>query len=74
MAIYHQYSEVKTMHTRLPQAMLGTLALFLGAVAISVATNGAASDIGFVVYAAALVLLALLAAAWLVLQLSATRR
>ena len=54
--------------------MLGTLAVFLGAVAISMATDGTASNVGFVVYAAALVLLALLAATWFVLQLSATRR
>jgi hypothetical protein len=74
MATHSQYSEVKAMHTRLPRAMLVTLAVFLGAVAVSMATGGTLSDIGFFVYAAALLVLTLLAVGWLVLQLSATRR
>ena len=54
------------MHARLPRAMLAVLAVFLGAVALSMATDGTASDVGFFVYAAALVVLVLLAVTWLV--------
>jgi len=57
------------MQTRVPQAMQATLAVFLGAVALSMATGGTVSDIGFFIYAAAFVLLVLLAAAWLVARL-----
>jgi FtsH-binding integral membrane protein len=57
------------MHNRLSQAILTTLAVFTGAAALSLATSGTLSDIGFVIYAAALVLLAALAVAWLILRL-----
>jgi predicted membrane channel-forming protein YqfA (hemolysin III family) len=59
---------------RLSQAMLATLAVFVGAVLLSISTGDTASDVGFFVYAAALVLLALLATAWLVVRLRGTRR
>ncbi len=62
------------MRTRLPQTMLATLAVFLAAVVLSMATGGTVSDIGFLVYAAALALLVLLAAAWLVARLKAGPR
>ena len=57
------------MQTRVPRAMQATLAVFLGAVALSMATGGTVSDIGFFIYAAAFVLLVLLAAGWLVARL-----
>ena len=57
------------MQTQVPRAMQATLAVFLGAVALSMATGGTVSDIGFFIYAAAFVLLVLLAAAWLVARL-----
>jgi len=57
------------MDKRLSQAILITLAVFTGAVALSVATSGTLSDIGFFIYAAALVLLAALAVAWLIVRL-----
>ena len=62
------------MQTRVPRAMQATLAVFLGAVVLSMATGGTVSDIGFFIYAAALVLLVLLAAAWLVARLRPVRR
>lgn len=61
------------MQTRVPRAMQATLAVFLGAVGLSIATGGTISDIGFFIYAAALVLLVLLAAAWLVGRLGPAR-
>jgi hypothetical protein len=57
------------MHNRLSQAILTTLAVFTGAVALSMATSGTLSDIGFFIYAAALVLLVALCAAWLIVRL-----
>ena len=45
------------MYNRLSQAILTTLAVFTGAVALSMSTSGTLSDIGFFIYAAALVLL-----------------
>ena len=64
------------MYNRLSQAILTTLAVFTGAVALSMSTSGTLSDIGFFIYAAALLLLAALAVAWLIvrLRLRATRR
>jgi hypothetical protein len=57
------------MYKRLSQAILTTLAVFTGAVALSMATSGTLSDIGFFIYAAALVLLVALSAAWLIARL-----
>lgn len=57
------------MHNRLSQAILTTLAVFTGGAALSVATSGTVSDIGFFIYAAALVLLAVLVVAWLIVRL-----
>jgi hypothetical protein len=57
------------MHDRLSQAILTTLGVFTGAVALSVSTSGTVSDIGFFIYAAALVLLAALAVAWLIVRI-----
>jgi FtsH-binding integral membrane protein len=57
------------MTNRLSQAILTTLAVFTGAAALSMATSGTLSDIGFFIYAAALVLLAALAVAWLIVRL-----
>ena len=57
------------MHNRLSQAILTTLAVFTGAVALSMATSGTVSDIGFFIYAAALVVLAVLAGAWLMVRM-----
>ena len=64
------------MHKRLSQAILITLGVFTGAVALSMSTSGTLSDIGFFTYAAAAVLLAALAAAWLIawLRLRTARR
>ena len=62
------------MHNRLSQAILTTLAVFTGAVALSMATSGTLSDIGFFIYAAALVLLVALSVAWLVVRLRTARR
>ena len=62
------------MQTRVPRVMQATLAVFLGAVALSMATGGTVSDIGFFIYAAAFVLLVLLAAAWLVARLGPAGR
>jgi hypothetical protein len=62
-------SEGKAMYHRLSQAILTTLAVFTGAVALSMSTSGTLSDIGFFIYAAALVLLAALAVAWLIVRL-----
>ena len=61
------------MQARVPRAMQATLAVFLGAVVLSMATGGTVSDIGFFIYAAAFVLLVLLAAAWLVGRLRPAR-
>ena len=61
------------MQARVPRAMQATLAVFLGAVGLSMATGGTVSDIGFFIYAAAFVLLVLLAAAWLVARLGPVR-
>jgi lysylphosphatidylglycerol synthetase-like protein (DUF2156 family) len=75
MAVNHRhFPEAKTMQSRLPRAMLAVLAVFIGAVVLSIATDGTVSDIGFLAYAVALVLLAVLAAAWLVVRLRAPRR
>ena len=57
------------MDHRLSQAILTTLAVFTGAVALSMATSGTLSDIGFFIYASALVLLVALAGAWLIARL-----
>jgi FtsH-binding integral membrane protein len=57
------------MHNRLSQAILTTLVVFTAAAALSMATSGTLSDIGFFIYAAALVLLAALAVAWLIVRL-----
>ena len=57
------------MHNRLSQAIQITLAVFVGAVALSMTTSGTLSDIGFFIYAAALVVLAALAVAWLIVRL-----
>ena len=57
------------MYNRLSQAILTTLAVFTGAVALSMSNSGTLSDIGIFIYAAALVLLAPLAIAWLILRL-----
>jgi FtsH-binding integral membrane protein len=64
------------MHKRISQAILTTVAVFTGAVALSMSTSGTLSDIGFFIYAAALVLLVVLAVAWLIvrLRLRPTRR
>jgi FtsH-binding integral membrane protein len=62
-------SEGKAMYNRLSQAIQITLAVFIGAVALSLSTSGTLSDIGFFIYAAALVLLAALAVAWLIVRL-----
>ena len=64
------------MYGRLSQAILITLGVFTGAVALSMLSSGTLSSIGFFIYAAALVLLAALAAAWLIvwLRLRTTRR
>jgi FtsH-binding integral membrane protein len=57
------------MYNRLSQAIQITLVVFIGAVALSLSTSGMLSDIGFFIYAAALVLLAALAVAWLIVRL-----
>jgi FtsH-binding integral membrane protein len=57
------------MYKRLTQAILITLAVFTGAAALSVSSSGTLSDVGFFVYAAALVLLVVLAGAWLIVRL-----
>jgi hypothetical protein len=62
------------MYNRLSQAILATLGLFTGAVALSMSTSGTVADIGFFIYAAALVLLVTLAVAWLIVRLRTTRR
>jgi FtsH-binding integral membrane protein len=62
------------MHNRLSQAILTTLAVFTGAVALSMATSGTLSDIGWFIYAAALVLLVALSVAWLIVRLRTARR
>jgi FtsH-binding integral membrane protein len=62
-------SEGRTMYKRLSQAILITLAIFTGAAALSVSSSGTLSDIGFIIYAAALLLLAVLAGAWLFVRL-----
>ena len=56
------------MYNRLSQAILATLGVFTGGVALSVSTSGTASDIGFFIYAASLVLLVTLAVAWLIVR------
>jgi cation transporter-like permease len=61
------------MYNRLSQAILTTLAVFTGAVALSMSSSGTLSDIGFFIYAAALVLLAALAVAWLIARLRLRR-
>jgi hypothetical protein len=58
----------------LPKAMLAILAVFVGAVLLSTMTAGTVSDVGFFVYAAALVLLAVLASTRLVVRLRGVRR
>jgi FtsH-binding integral membrane protein len=62
-------TEGKAMYNRLSRAILTALAIFTGAVALSMSTSGTLSDIGFFIYAAALVLLAALAVAWLIVRL-----
>jgi FtsH-binding integral membrane protein len=62
------------MYHRLSQAILATLGVFTGAVALSMSTSGTVSDIGFFIYAAALVLLVALSIAWLIVRLRTTRR
>lgn len=62
------------MYNRLSHAILVTLGVFTGAVALSMATSGTVSDIGFFIYAAALVLLVALSIAWLIVRLRTTRR
>jgi FtsH-binding integral membrane protein len=62
------------MHNRLSEAILATLGVFTGAVALSMSTSGTVSDIGFFIYAAALVLLVALSIAWLIVRLRTTRR
>jgi FtsH-binding integral membrane protein len=57
------------MHNRLSQAILTTLTVFTAAAALSMSTSGTLSDIGFLIYAAALVLLTALAVAWLIVRL-----
>ena len=57
------------MYNRISRAILTTLAVFTGAVALSMSTSGTLSDIGFFIYAGALVLLAALAVAWLIARL-----
>jgi hypothetical protein len=57
------------MYKRLTQAILITLAVFTGAAALSVSSSGTLSDVGFFIYAAALVLLAVLAGGWLIVRL-----
>jgi hypothetical protein len=57
------------MYERLSQAILTTLGVFTGGVALSISTSGTLSDIGFFIYAVALVLLVALAAAWLIVRL-----
>ena len=57
------------MYKRLSQAILITLAVFTGAAALSVSCSGTLSDVGFFIYAAALVLLAGLAGAWLIVRI-----
>ena len=57
------------MYSRLSQAILTTLGVFTGAVALSLSSSGTLSNIGFFIYAAALVLLAALAVAWLIVRL-----
>ena len=57
------------MYKRLSQAILITLAVFTGAAALSVSSSGTLSDVGFFIYAAALVLLAVLAGVWLIVRL-----
>ncbi len=56
------------MYNRLSQAILATLGVFTGAVALSMSTSGTVADIGFFIYAAALVLLVTLAVAWLIVR------
>ena len=62
------------MQNRLSQAILATLGVFTGAVALSMSTSGTVSGIGFFIYAAALVLLVALSIAWLIVRLRTTRR
>jgi FtsH-binding integral membrane protein len=62
------------MYSRLSQAILATLGVFTGAVAISISTSETVSDIGFFIYAAALVLLVTLVVAWLIVRLRTKRR
>jgi cation transporter-like permease len=62
------------MHNRLSQTILATLGVFTGAVALSMSTSGPVSDIGFFIYAAALMLLLALSIAWLIVRLRTTRR
>ena len=57
------------MRNRLSQAILTTLTVFTAAAALSMSTSGTLSDIGFFIYAAALVLLTALAVAWLIVRL-----
>jgi hypothetical protein len=59
---------------RLPQAILAILAVFIGAVLLSTLTAGTVSDVGFFVYAAALVLLAVLVSTWLAGRLRGIRQ
>jgi FtsH-binding integral membrane protein len=56
------------MYNRLSQAILATLGVFTGAVALSISTSGTVSDIGFFIYAGALVLLVTLAVVWLIVR------
>ena len=57
------------MYNRLSQAIQITLAVFIGAAALSLSASGTLSDIGFFIYASALALLAPLAVAWLIVRL-----
>jgi hypothetical protein len=53
------------MHEQLPQWIRIALGVFVVAVIVSLATSGSASDIAFVVYVVALVVLIGLVVAWL---------
>ncbi|MDQ3933183.1 MAG: hypothetical protein M3340_00975 [Actinomycetota bacterium] len=54
------------MQGRLRQWILIVLGVFVVAVILSLATSGVVSDVGFVVYAVALVVLIALLVAWLI--------
>jgi lysylphosphatidylglycerol synthetase-like protein (DUF2156 family) len=73
MATNRHLPAAQTIPRRLRRAMLTALAVLLGALVLSIATDGTLSDIGFVAYAIALVLALALAAAWVVVRLRASR-